>query len=129
MLVNDKEMRKATLYAKLIHRLMTEGGTYNELVDFTGLSYHTVIRYIKALRQYKAPHDPRSVMVPVVGWRENESDGVARLRVFKMGFGRDVKQPRIDAAERQRRYRSNKLKRHLGLQNSVFDQSPRHSVN
>lgn len=129
MLVDDKELRKATLYAKLIHRLMTEGGTYNELADYTGLSYHTVIRYIKALRQHKAPDDPRSLLCPVVEWRVNESDGVARLRVFKLRFGRDVKQPRVDAAEKQRRRRSNKLKRHLSLQNSVFDQSPRHSVN
>lgn len=119
MLIDDRELRKATLYAKLIYRLKTAGGTYLELAEYTGLSYHTVIRYIKALREYRLPDDKSHRMVRIADWRKDDKD-VARLRVFRMEWGRDVKQPRVNAAEKQRRYRANKLSRHRALPNSVF---------
>jgi hypothetical protein len=47
---SEKELRGAHYYAKFL-TLLIEGGTYLELQE-AGLSYHTVIRYCKALREF-----------------------------------------------------------------------------
>lgn len=45
-----KEMTGALYYAKFIARLV-EGGTYEDLAE-SGLSYHTCMRYCKALKEF-----------------------------------------------------------------------------
>ncbi len=102
MSTTDRERRKATLYAKLIHRLMTHGDAYVELAEYTGLSYHTVIRYIKALRGFK---DNAGDPLVRVAWFEDDKQGRPSRAAFKLEPGGDVKRTPIGHAESQRRYR------------------------
>ena len=45
------EMRGAMYLAKFLARLTDGGGTYEDLTE-TGLSYHTCIRYCRALQEF-----------------------------------------------------------------------------
>lgn len=122
----DKEQRGATLYAKLIDRLMHVGGTYDDLIDYTGLSYHTVMRYIKALREVRLEKRGQ-VLCPIVGW-EKDSQGRDAKPIYMLKAGTDVPRQRLSAAQRQKRYRAGRAMRQLhslmsGVSNEVQGQA------
>lgn len=116
-------MRGATLYAKLMNRLFVHGGHIAELADHSGLSYATVQRYIKALRDTAAPVGASNRMHPfvrIVDW-EIDRRGNPTIPVFRLDPGPDLKRPaRVSDAERQRRYRANVKKRAFVGAPSVF---------
>ncbi len=101
-LTSTAEFRGALLYAKLIHRLITQGDAYRELSEYTGLSYHTVIRYIKSLREFK--DDNGYPLVRIIGWEECERGQLSRP-VFKLEPGPDVRRPKMSRAQRLERQR------------------------
>jgi len=98
----DKEMRGATLYAKLIGAL-SDGvpKSYVELAEYTGLHEHTVRRYLIALREHK----PR--LARITEWSE-DCRGNPSIRCFAMGSAPDAKRPVMSGAERQLRQRNKK---------------------
>lgn len=116
-------MRGATLYAKIMNRLYVHGGHITELANHSGLSYATVQRYIKALRDTAAPVGASSRMRPlvrIVDW-EIDRRGNPTIPVFRLDPGPDLKRPpRVSDAERQRRYRANVKKRAFVGAPSVF---------
>ena len=71
--------------------------TRAELVEHTGLHYNTVGDYLTALHKAGATH--------IVMW-ENNTRGQAVHPIYKLGKGRDAKQPKLSQAERQARWRS-----------------------
>lgn len=121
--MNDAERRGATLYAKLINRLYVHGGSIGELATYSGLSYATVQRYIKSLRDTIAPVGSIGRMRPmvrIVDW-ELDKRGNPTIPVFKLDPGPDLKRPpRVSDAERQRRYRENVKRRAFVGAPSVF---------
>lgn len=105
------EMRGARNYARLIGGLCSgvPMDAY-ELVELTGLHLRTVQRHIKALRTHK----PR--LVRIGDWNEDKN-GVRTRAAFELGSGPDVKRPRMTEAQKQARYRANKL----GKVASIFE--------
>lgn len=106
-------MGGATLYAKLIERLIEEPGSFAQLADYTGLHASTVRRYIRALRDLKTPR------VCIADWEEDRH-GTRSVPVyaFAPAGGKDAPRPRMTQAEKARRYRERKKLR----VNSVFAQ-------
>lgn len=107
MMTPDKKRQKkdriirinAVTQAKLIKEMLD--GVYNctELAEITGLHYVTVLHYTRELHLAKAAH--------ISGW-DNDSKGRAVVKIYRIGKGRDVKRPKMTAAERQARYREKK---------------------
>lgn len=106
MTYSFQEMRGALLYAKLIDALI-EGGTQPDLVEHTGLSTHTVRRYLKALKEFKRVYTDH--------WQE-DSRGTPTLKYWKLCLKptKDAAKPRKSAEYRrkyQREWRAAKRKR------------------
>jgi len=80
--------------------LMLEGTyTCKQLAEKTGLHYSTVLDYVRALYKVGACH--------ICGWEE-DAKGRSVIKVHQLGFGKDMAQPKMTAAEKAKRYR-NKL--------------------
>lgn len=110
----DNEMRGATLFAKLMDKLR-EGGTYEELCDYTGLSYHTVQRYLKALHGLGTP------LVRIADWIEDRTGRRSipfwQLTVDGQKDAPRPKRTKAEKAQQKRNWRLSKLR-----SPSVFDQ-------
>lgn len=105
--------------AKLIARLLDVGGTYEELIDYTGLGRKTVERYVRALRETTKVEKKRRLAI--VGWAESCRPGRFTRPVFHLGeLRRDKPRPRMTGAERAKRYREG-LKLKAARRTSVFD--------
>jgi hypothetical protein len=77
-------------------------GTYTarQLAEKTGLHYGSVIRYAAALYKVGACH--------ICGWEE-DAQGRSVIRVYQLGFGDDMKQPKLSSVEKSQRYRDKQL--------------------
>lgn len=80
----------AITYAHLLRLLMEGEYTCKELAKATGLHYTTVLQYSRELYRARVLH--------ICAWRERE-------RIYKVGDERDVKRPKMTAAERTKHYR------------------------
>jgi hypothetical protein len=81
-------------------------GTYTctQLAELTGLHYGTVLDYGRALHKVGACH--------ICGWEE-DAKGRRVVRVYQLGFGKDMKQPKMTAAEKSQRYRDKQLSKKM----------------
>ena len=102
-----KELRGAHYYAKFLTRLI-EGGTYEDLMEYTGLSYHTCIRYCKALKEFQRAY---------IDHYELDEKGVASKPFWKFCLvpTKDAKRPKKTKAQltqykREWRAAKNRLK-------------------
>lgn len=97
-----RDLRGAVLYAKLIARLCSpDGGSLAQLADYSGLSYATVQRYVKALRLMDG------VPLHIVDFIEDRR-GYLTIPVFRMDgtVSRDMVKPKpMSTATASRRYR------------------------
>lgn len=87
----------ALAYAHLI-KLMLEGiYSCEELAEFSGLHYVTVLHYTRELYRAKACH--------IVRWEKDarERDSV---KIYKLGAGKDAKRQKLTQVERQARWRA-----------------------
>ena len=82
--------------ANLMLALMEGTYTCKQLAEQTGLHTHTVNAYTRALHQVAACH--------ICAW-EDDSRGRQVVRVFQLGAGVDMKQPKMSAAAKSQRYR------------------------
>lgn len=85
--------RGGNVYALLMAHLVA-GGTYEQLVEATGLHYHTVSRYVQALKVLE--------LVYICGWKldDRASNGAA---VFRLTTIRRADVPRPPAKTQQQR--------------------------
>ena len=85
--------------AKLIEAMLD--GVYNcqELAEFTGLHYVTVLQYTRELHRAKAAH--------ICQW---DKDGRGRdvVKIYRIGRGKDAKREKLTGAQRQARTREKK---------------------
>lgn len=95
----DQEMRKATLYAKWLKRVVEGSVSYEAMAEYSGLSYHTVIRYTQALKGQN--------LVYISGW-EQDTRGRDSKPLWSFGKGKDVPRFRLSDAQKQARYRAAK---------------------
>lgn len=103
----DKEMRGATLFAKLVGALLLQAPIgHEELAERTGLHYATVRRYMKAMRN----HRPR--IARIASW-DTDAAGNPSIPLFEFGDKSDTKRPKQTNAERQRKYRAKKRNLHI----------------
>jgi len=115
--MTDQEMRGATLYAKLMDCLVNHGpASYADLVEYSGLSYHTVMRYCKALAGTKTP------LIVISAW---EFDSTGRASVPCWQFVKEgvkaMPRPRRTKAQKAALARKARLMKKLQGQTSVFD--------
>lgn len=108
-----KEMRGGMYLAKFIARLTDGGGTYRDLME-TGLSYHTCMRYCRALEEFGRAY--------IHHWELDDRGIPTRpFWMFCLTKTKNARKPRRSKeylAEQKRNWRINKLKR----ASSVFNQ-------
>lgn len=100
------ELRGARNYARFIDILLSPGGTVDEIVEYTGFSESTVLRYIKALRELPVIKTQRK-KCRIIGWAP-DARGYHTRAIYALQPGRDVPRPRMTGAEKSRRYRQRK---------------------
>ena len=86
--------------ANLMLNLLEGTYTCKQLSEQTGLHYGTVLRYVAALYKVGACH--------ICGWEE-DAQGRRTVRVYQLGFGKDMKQPKMTSVEKSQRYRDKQL--------------------
>lgn len=93
-------------YAKLIKLLHAGLFTIPQLAEECGLGIAAVHNHTLALR--------REGMLRIVEW-ERDCRNACTLRIYKLGPGPDVKQPKMTGAERSRRWRDKKKRMQQNL--------------
>lgn len=89
----------AIAHAQLIKAMLDGTLTCQELAEYTGLHYVTVLQYTRELYAAGAAH--------ICLW-EKDCLGRDCIRVFKIGEGKDAKRYKMTAAQRQARSRLKK---------------------
>lgn len=114
MTTSPQEMRSATLYAKLLGTLVI-GGTYDDLMEYTGLSYHTVMRYCKAMHEEK--------LVFIEHWERNSRDiPVIPFWQFTLTPRTDARRPRRTKEFKAALARKRRADKRLQASTSAFTQ-------
>lgn len=105
----NKNNLNAIAYANFICALHDGGGTIKELSEDCGLTYTTVARIIKVLRNKGAIH--------IVSW-EKDVLGRRNIRSYALGPGKNAKrpQPATNAEKRARYYaKQRQISANLGI--------------
>lgn len=113
----DQEMRGATLYAKLLEVLAYHSpATYDDIIEYTGLSYHTVMRYCKAMMALNRP------VIRIASWGE-DIRGRLTKPMFELTFSQqpNIPRPRRTQAELAAYQKQRRLDKKKRSQTSVFN--------
>lgn len=94
--------------AKMLRYLQEVPATVDEMAEASGLSTHTVRRFVKALH--------REGVIRTSGW-EPDTLGRYVTRVYSFGEGRDVPKPKKDRGQVNREYRTRREQ--MRLQNAI----------
>ena len=91
-----RDIANSTAYAEVIATLVEKGGTYQDLVEASGMRYSTVRKLVNALHRRK--------IVRVASWKRGACIRI-RLPVWAFGSAPDAaRPPRMPDAERKDRY-------------------------
>ncbi len=91
-----RDLANSTAYAEVIATLVEKGGTYQDLVEASGMRYNTVRKLVNALHRRK--------IVRVALWKRGACMRI-RLPVWAFGSAPDAaRPPRMTDAERKDRY-------------------------
>lgn len=90
--------------AKLIRLLIDGTRSCRELAEDTGLHYVTVLQYTRELYREGAVH--------ICHWGA-DAMGIDKVKVYKLGLGKDAKRHCMTNAQRSERYRRTHPTRHL----------------
>lgn len=89
----------AVMFSMMLEELLSGPCTAQTLAEYTGMYIQTVRKTLRAMHRRKVVH--------IAGW-EKDTNGRHVIRVFGLGFGKDVKAPKKSRLEMNREYRAKK---------------------
>jgi hypothetical protein len=103
-ITHTKRRVNALSLSKMLAAMQSGPHSFNELAEETGLYYHTVRHYVKAMHVEGVCH--------IGGWLP-DARGREVIAQFELGAGRDVKPHRVTSAQRGKAYRARLKQREL----------------